>query len=112
MRWTDLAIRVRDAILKPFDLDGHQVTVDICVGISIAPNDATELNELLKTADIALYEAKNTGRGTFRFYEPGMNARMQARGQLEQGLQSALATGEFELFNQPVVSLEDNKIRS
>ena len=107
-----LAVRVREAIHEPFDLDGHQVTVDISIGISIAPNDATELNELLKTADIALYEAKNTGRGTYCFYETEMNARMQARSKLEQDLQSALTNGEFELFYQPIVSLEDDKIIS
>jgi diguanylate cyclase (GGDEF)-like protein len=108
----DLAMRAREAIHEPFDLNNHHVTVDISIGISIAPNDATELNDLLKTADIALYEAKNSGRGTYRFYEPEMNARMQARDKLERDLQSALANGEFELFYQPVVSLEVNKIRS
>jgi diguanylate cyclase (GGDEF)-like protein len=107
-----LALRAREAIHEPFDLDGHQVTVDVSVGISIAPNDATELNELLRTADIALYEAKNFGRGTYCFYEPEMNARMQVRGQLEHDLQSALANGEFELHYQPVVSLDDDKIVS
>jgi len=107
-----LAMRAREAIHEPFDLDGHQVTVDISIGISIAPNDATELNELLKSADIALYEAKNTGRGTYCFFATEMNERMQARGHLERDLQSALANGEFELFYQPVVSLKDNKIKS
>jgi diguanylate cyclase (GGDEF)-like protein len=105
-----LAKRAREAIHEPFDLDGHEVTVDISVGISIAPNDATEFNELLKTADIALYEAKNTGRGTYCFYQAEMNERMQARSKLERELQSALTDGEFELFYQPIVSLEDNKI--
>ena len=107
-----LAKRAREAIHEPFDLDGHEVTVDISVGISIAPNDATDLNELLKTADIALYEAKNTGRGTYCFYQTEMNERMQARSKLERDLQRALTNGEFELFYQPVVSLEDNKIGS
>jgi diguanylate cyclase (GGDEF)-like protein len=107
-----LAVRIRDAIREPFDLDGHQVTVDISVGISIAPNDATELAELFKTADIALYEAKNTGRGTYCFYGPEMNARIQTRGKLEQDLQSAFANGEFELFYQPIVNLDDDKITS
>ena len=107
-----LAMRAREAIHEPFDLDGHQVMVDISIGISIAPNDATELNDLLKSADIALYEAKNTGRGTYCFYAAEMNARMQARDHLERDLQSALANGEFELFYQPVVSLKDNKIKS
>src|ERR1019366_7396279 len=72
-----LAMRVREAIVKPFDLDGHQVKVDISIGISIAPSDANELSELLKTADIALYEAKTTGRGPYCFYQPEMNDRMQ-----------------------------------
>ena len=107
-----LAMRAREATHEPFDLDGHQVKVDISIGISIAPSDATELNELLKTADMALYEAKNTGRGTYCFYETEMNVRMQTRSQLEWDLQSALANGEFELFYQPIVSLKDNKIKS
>ena len=107
-----LAMRAREAIHEPFDLDGHQVTVDISIGISIAPNNATELNELLKYADIALYEAKNTGRGTYCFYATEMNERMRARGQLERDLQNALANGEFELFYQPVVCLKDNNIKS
>jgi diguanylate cyclase (GGDEF)-like protein len=107
-----LAMRVRDAIREPFDLDGHQVTVDISIGISMAPNDATKLDELMKTADMALYEAKNTGRGTYCFYAPEMNARIQARGKLEQDLQSAFANGEFELFYQPIVSLDNDKITS
>jgi predicted signal transduction protein with EAL and GGDEF domain len=107
-----LAMRIREAIHKPFDLDGHKVTVDISIGISMAPNDATELDELMKTADMALYEAKNAGRGTYCFYAPEMNARMQTRSKLEQDLQSALANGEFELFYQPIVALEDNKISS
>src|SRR5450631_3278938 len=108
----DLAMRAREAIHEPFDLDGHVVTVDISVGISIAPNDATDLNEILKTADIALYEAKNTGRGTYCFYQTEMNERMQTRSKLERDLQNALTNGEFELFYQPVVNLEDNKIQS
>jgi diguanylate cyclase (GGDEF)-like protein len=106
----DLAMRAREAIHEPFDFDGHAITVDVSVGISIAPNDASELNDLLKTADIALYEAKNSGRGTFCFYEPDMNARMQTRDKLERDLQSALANGEFELFYQPVVDVKENKI--
>ena len=108
----DLALRVREAIHEPFDLNGHRVTVDTSVGISIAPNDATELNELLKTADIALYEAKSTGRGTYCFYEKEMNERMQIRDALERDLHNALANGEFELFYQPIVALKGNEIRS
>jgi diguanylate cyclase (GGDEF)-like protein len=108
----DLAMRVREAIHEPFDLDGHEVMVDISVGISVAPDDATDLNELLKTADIALYEAKSTGRGTYCFYQAEMNERMQTRSKLERDLQSALTNGEFELFYQPILNLKDNRIKT
>ncbi len=108
----DLAIRVREAIHEPFDIDGHRIVVDISVGISIAPNDGTALNELLRTADIALYEAKNTGRGTYCFYQTEMNERMQNRSKLERDLRNALVAGEFELFYQPIVNLEDDKIET
>ena len=107
-----LAVRIREAIHVPFNLEDHQVTVDISIGISIAPADASTLNELLKTADIALYEAKNTGRGTYCFYQTEMNERMQYRSKLEQDLQSALTNGEFELLYQPIVGLEDDKVKS
>ncbi len=105
-----LAARVREAIRAPIELNGHQVVVDTSIGISIAPDDGTGLDELLKTADIALYEAKNTGRGTYCFYETDMNERMQIRGKLEQDLRRALANSEFELFYQPIVNVRDNKI--
>jgi len=105
-----LAIRIREAIRVPADLNGHQVVMDASIGISIAPDDGTGFDALLKTADIALYEAKNNGRGTYCFFESEMNERMQVRGKLEQDLQRALANGEFELFYQPIVNLRDNKI--
>jgi diguanylate cyclase (GGDEF)-like protein len=108
----DLAIRIRNIISEPFDLDGHQVKVDISIGVSMAPDDAAELDGLLRAADTALYDAKNTGRGTYSFYKQEMNERMQTRGVLEQDLHSALVNGELELFYQPVVSLQTNEIVS
>jgi predicted signal transduction protein with EAL and GGDEF domain len=78
----------------------------------MAPDDAAELDGLLRAADTALYDAKNTGRGTYSFYKQEMNERMQTRGVLEQDLHSALVNGELELFYQPVVSLQTNEIVS
>ena len=105
-----LSGRVRDAITKPYDLDGHQIVVDISIGISIAPIDATEPDQLLKNADMALYGAKADGRGVYRFFEPEMDARMQQRRELEMDLRKALVNGEFELHYQPLVNLQDNDI--
>ena len=67
----NLSRRVRDSIIRPYQVDGHQIVTDISIGISIAPIDGTEPDILLKNADMALYGAKADGRGTYRFFEPG-----------------------------------------
>ena len=105
-----LAKRIRESITKPYHLDGHQILADISIGISLAPADATEPDLLMKNADMALYGAKADGRGTYRFFEPEMDARMKARRQLDMGLRQALTNAEFELHYQPLVNLQSNEI--
>jgi diguanylate cyclase (GGDEF)-like protein/PAS domain S-box-containing protein len=105
-----LATRVREAIAAPIDLNGHQIVADVSIGISIAPNDATTSEQLLVNADMALYGAKSSGRGTYRFFEPEMDARVKARRALELDLRRALTAGEFELYYQPLVNIERNEI--
>ena len=73
-------------------------SIGASIGIAVAPDDGTEADQLLKNADLALYRAKSDGRGTYRFFEPEMDARMQARRALELDLRKALVDGEFELL--------------
>jgi diguanylate cyclase (GGDEF)-like protein len=105
-----LARRICEAVKEPCELHGHAVIVDTSIGIALAPGDGTDPTELLKNADMALYRAKADGRGTYRFFEPEMDARMKARRTLELALRMALANGEFELHYQPLLNLEDRRV--
>jgi diguanylate cyclase (GGDEF)-like protein len=107
-----LMARLIAVVSTPFDLGGHQVVVGLSIGVAFAPTDAADADELLKNADMALYRAKADGRGTYRFFEPEMDARMQARRVLEIDMRKAIANGEFELYYQPIVNLENETISS
>jgi diguanylate cyclase (GGDEF)-like protein len=103
---TSLASRLIEVIGAPYELGGRLVVIEASVGIALAPNDGLDPDQLLKNADTALYRAKSEGRGLYRFFEPEMDARMQARRTLEIDLRKALANGEFELFYQPLVDMQ------
>jgi diguanylate cyclase (GGDEF)-like protein len=105
-----LARRIRESIIKPYQIEGHQIITDISIGISLSPDDGTEPDELLKNADMALYGAKGDGRGTYRFFELEMDARMKARRDLEMDLRKALGNREFELHYQPLVNLQTSEV--
>ena len=105
-----LASRIQAAIRAPYDLGGLSAVVDVSIGICLSPSDANESSEIMKRADMALYKAKTDGRGTYRFFEPEMDARMKARAKLEIDLRDAMVNGALELFYQPVVALQDNEI--
>ena len=107
---TVLAERFQTALSAPFDLGDHQVVVGSSIGIAVAPGDGTDAEQILKNVDLALYRAKSDGRGTFRFFEPEMDARMRERRALERDLRNALAKGEFELYYQPFVNLQRNEV--
>jgi diguanylate cyclase (GGDEF)-like protein/PAS domain S-box-containing protein len=105
-----LAQRLVDEMARPFDADGHEIVIGTSIGISVAPNDGTDPDVLLKSADMALYRAKDNGRNAFSFFESGMDAIMHERRALEIDFRKAIAAGEFELFYQPLINLEHNTI--
>ncbi|MGH6664457.1 MAG: putative bifunctional diguanylate cyclase/phosphodiesterase [Pseudolabrys sp.] len=107
-----LSKRIRESIVKPYQIEGHQIVTDISIGISVAPFDAQDADPLLRNADMALYGAKADGRGTYRFFEPEMNTRMRARRELEMDLRKALVGKEFELHYQPLVDLRSNDVNA
>ncbi len=107
---TGLVDRIHDAIRTPFECLGHQVTTDASIGIALAPQDGSDLDQILKNADLAMYAAKAAGRRTFRFFAPDMDAEVRARRTLETDLRQAITEGGLEVYYQPCLGLQDNRI--
>ncbi|MBS0532232.1 MAG: EAL domain-containing protein [Proteobacteria bacterium] len=112
---TDLVKRIHDEIRTPYECLGHQLSTDASIGIALAPQDGTDLDQLLKNADLAMYGAKADGRRTYRFFEREMDAQAKTRRQMEMDLRRIITGGEFceggfEIHYQPLVSLRDDKV--
>jgi diguanylate cyclase (GGDEF)-like protein/PAS domain S-box-containing protein len=107
-----LAERVIENVSAPYSIEGHHVTIGATLGISLAPEDGTDPDQLLQNADLALYRSKNDGRGGYRFFEPGMDARALARRALELDLRAGIGRGEFEVHYQPLLDIQGSKIIS
>jgi diguanylate cyclase (GGDEF)-like protein len=107
-----LAERIIEVVGAPYDLEGAQASIGVSVGIALAPADGSTADALLKNADMALYLAKSEGRGTFRFFEPDMDARLLRRHDIERELGRAIAEERFELHYQPIVNLHSGAVRA
>ena len=105
-----LASHIVEKIGEPYDIAGHQLIVGVSIGISLAAEHDKSPDELLKEADLALYRAKADGRGTYRFFETGMDARAQARRILELDLRAALKRDEFEVYYQPIRDVASDSV--
>jgi len=106
-----LAQRLIEAMEAPFTLEGRPFTIGTSIGIALATGGPGETPELLlRSADTALYAAKNDGRGSFRFFAEAMNLALRERRTLEADLRAALARGEFSLLYQPQVSFPDRRV--
>jgi diguanylate cyclase (GGDEF)-like protein len=107
-----LARDILITMAQPLSVDGNQFVPSTSIGIAIAPQDGEDGGTLLRNADLALYRAKEAGRGTYAFFEQSLNERAQQRRQVESDLRQALERGEFELYYQPLFDLEQNRICS
>ena len=101
-----LADRIVALMGEPYEIDGQLIVTGASAGIALAPDHGTSSDLLLKNADLALYQAKEDGRRSYRFFEPKMYFRIQTRRGLELDLRHALSANEFEVHYQPLVGLE------
>ncbi len=104
------AQKIIAALAGPFTLAGHELHITVSIGISVYPDDGEDAEMLLKTADMALYHAKEQGRDCYQFFKPDLNVRAVERQSIEAGLHSALDKREFELFYQPQMNLKTGAI--
>jgi len=105
-----LSRRLLEAIGDPYLLDGHSVVVGATIGIAMAPGDGDDSEKLLKNADMALTRAKTESRGTFSFFEAGMDARAQSRRKIEVELRDAIQSDVLKPYYQPLVNLSSGRI--
>lgn len=105
-----VARRVVDDLSQPIEVEGRTIQMGASVGVALAPDHADNADELLRAADMALYEAKSAGRGVAALYHADMKRVLLDRRALELELRTALTKGEFELYYQPVHQLSTDRI--
>jgi diguanylate cyclase (GGDEF)-like protein len=106
----ELAEKIINVISQPYPIDGKRALIGTSVGVAVAPYDGLEKDDLIHCADLALYAAKNGGRGQFRFYSAELKDEAEERRLLMEDMREALANDQLELHYQPVVRTADNMV--
>jgi diguanylate cyclase (GGDEF)-like protein len=105
-----LAARIVETIAKHYQINGHTIDISTSIGITMAPRDGSDADQLLKNADLALYRTKADGRNGFSFFKPEMDAHVQVRRQLENDLREAIEKDTLALSFQPAVCLQTRTV--
>ena len=105
-----LAERVIESLSQPYSIEGSRVMIGASVGIALAPDDGVTSEALIRNADLALYAAKDGGRGRHHFYAADLHSDAEERRKMEEDLRDAVTTGGLELYYQPVVQVSTEKI--
>ncbi|MES2017500.1 MAG: EAL domain-containing protein [Pseudomonadota bacterium] len=102
--------RIMTIVAEPIILEARPYSISCSVGVAVYPSDGTTPETLIEHADIAMYRAKESGRGNFQFFTQEMNLRLLERANLEQALRAAIARDEFVVHYQPQVDLRSGRI--
>jgi diguanylate cyclase (GGDEF)-like protein/PAS domain S-box-containing protein len=107
---TKMAEQILESLSVPIKLDGQEIFTTASIGIAVFPHDSNDRDELLKQADIAMYQAKEQGRNNFQYYSPEMNVQALERLMLETSMRRALERDEFHLLFQPQMEVATGRI--
>jgi diguanylate cyclase (GGDEF)-like protein len=105
-----LASRIVETVSKPYEIDGQRIDISTSIGVTLAPRDGSDADQLMKNADLALYRTKSQGRRGYAFFKPEMNDKIQVRRTFETELRKALEKDKLDLFYQPMVCLRTQKV--
>ncbi len=107
---SDIAQKIIRRFRSPFSISGNELNVTTSIGISVYPDDSTEIDTLLRYADIAMYHAKESGRNTFRFYNPAINVRSIERMRLGNMLRRSIEMEELVVYYQPQIDIQNKRM--
>ena len=105
-----LALRLVDLLQRTYLIEGHVVHVGTSIGVALIPEHGRTVTEVLGRADLALYESKNRGRGTYTFFVPELESKALGRRELEMALRKAIVLRQLAVFYQPQVSVETGRV--
>src|SRR3546814_7049 len=106
-----LASQIIQMISQPYQIEGNSCVIGASIGIAIAPFDGVDVDELIRSADLSLYSAKEGGRGQFSFYSSDLHSRAVEQRQIEGELRKAIPRGELELHYQPLTCPVVNRVK-
>ena len=108
----EMAGRIIAALEPMFNLDGHRLQVGVSIGVTLCPNDGTDADQLLRKADLAMYDAKAQGRNTYRFFTESLRTELLERSAMLQDLKQAALCDQLTLHYQPIISTRSGRVLS
>jgi diguanylate cyclase (GGDEF)-like protein/PAS domain S-box-containing protein len=106
----DAAGRITEALSAPVIVDGRPLVTTASIGVSLYPRDGSDMGELLRHSDTAMYQAKDRGRNNFQLFSPIMARRLKERMAIETSLRNAMQTGQLDVHYQPIVDIQSRRV--
>lgn len=106
----EAAGRINDALSSPVIVDGRPLVTTVSIGVSTFPRDGTNMGELLRHSDTAMYQAKDRGRNNFQLFNPAMDRRLKERIAVETSLRAALSEAQLSVHYQPIIDIQTNRV--
>jgi len=106
----ETASRINEALSAPVIVDGRPLVTTVSIGVSLYPRDGSDIGELLRHSDTAMYQAKDRGRNNFQLFSPGMDRKLKERIAIESSLRAAIDQKQLDVHYQPIIDIETHRV--